>query len=34
VAECSCEWFNRFLDRALVFPTIGHENVAFFGDEG
>lgn len=34
VAECSCEWFNRFLDRALVFPTIGHEKVAFFGDEG
>ena len=31
VAECSCEWFNRFLDRALVFPTIGHEDVAFFG---
>ena len=33
VAECSCEWFNRFLDRALVFPTIGHEDVAFFGPE-
>ena len=33
VAECSCEWFNRFLDRALVFPTIGHEDVAFFGFE-
>ncbi|MCC6872665.1 MAG: DUF1998 domain-containing protein [Sandaracinaceae bacterium] len=24
VAECSCEWFNRRLDRALVVPTIGH----------
>ena len=33
VAECSCEWFNRYLDRALVFPTIGHEDVAFFGPE-
>lgn len=31
VAECSCEWFNRYLDRALVFPTIGHEDAAFFG---
>jgi hypothetical protein len=23
VAECSCEWFNRYLDRALVVPTLG-----------
>jgi hypothetical protein len=25
VAECSCEWFNRYLDRALVVPTIGQD---------
>lgn len=31
VAECSCERFNQFLDRALVAPTLGHEDVAFFG---
>jgi hypothetical protein len=31
IAECSCEWFNRFLDRALLVPTIGHEpELAFF----
>jgi hypothetical protein len=30
IAEPSCEHFNRFLDRALVFPTLGHEGVAFF----
>ncbi len=31
IAECSCERFNRFLDRALVVPTIGNEPaVAFF----
>jgi hypothetical protein len=31
VAECSCEWFNRRLDRALVVPTIGHpSDLAFF----
>lgn len=30
IAEPSCEQFNRFLDRALVFPTIGHEGAAFF----
>ena len=23
IAECSCEWFNRYLDRALVIPAIG-----------
>jgi hypothetical protein len=31
VAECSCERFNRYLDRALVVPTMSHEaEVAFF----
>jgi hypothetical protein len=31
VAECSCERFNRYLDRALVVPTIGNdEDLAFF----
>ena len=31
VAECSCEWFNHWLDRALVVPVIGvDEGVAFF----
>ena len=31
VAECSCERFNRYLDRALVVPTIGHPAaLAFF----
>jgi hypothetical protein len=31
IAECSCEWFNRFLDRALVVPTVGNpESLAFF----
>jgi hypothetical protein len=29
IAECSCERFNQYLDRALVVPTIGHENMAF-----
>ncbi len=29
VAECSCERFNQYLDRALVVPTLGHEDVAF-----
>lgn len=32
VAECSCERFNQFLDRALVASTLGEEGVAFFGD--
>lgn len=32
IAECSCERFNRYLDRALVVPTIGHDPaLAFFG---
>jgi hypothetical protein len=31
IAECSCERFNRYLDRALVVPTIGHPaELAFF----
>ncbi|MBK6692738.1 MAG: DUF1998 domain-containing protein [Myxococcales bacterium] len=31
VAECSCERFNRYLDRALVVPSIGHSaDLAFF----
>jgi len=33
IAECSCERFNRYLDRALVLPTIGHDpGLAFFKD--
>ena len=33
IAECSCEWQNRFLDRALLVPTIGHDaDLAFFRD--
>jgi len=32
VAECSCERFNRYLDRALVVPTMGRPpDLAFFG---
>jgi hypothetical protein len=32
IAECSCERFNRYLDRALVVPTMGHDPaLAFFG---
>lgn len=32
IAECSCERFNRYLDRALVVPTVGHPpELAFFG---
>ena len=32
VAECSCERFNRYLDRALVVPALGHPaDLAFFG---
>jgi hypothetical protein len=31
VAECSCERFNRYLDRALVVPTLGRaRELAFF----
>lgn len=33
IAECSCEWQNRFLDRALVVPTIGNDpELAFFAE--
>jgi hypothetical protein len=33
IAECSCEWQNRFLDRALLVPTIGNDpELAFFKD--
>ena len=33
IAECSCEWYNRFLDRALLVPTIGNDpELAFFKD--
>lgn len=33
IAECSCERFNRYLDRALVVPTIGNpEGLAFFAE--
>ena len=29
--ECSCERFNRYLDRALVVPSIGHPaELAYF----
>lgn len=31
VAECSCERFNQYLDRALVVPVIGVEDASFFG---
>jgi hypothetical protein len=34
IAESSCEQYNRFLDRALVFPTLGHEDLAFFREPG
>jgi hypothetical protein len=30
IAEPSCEQFNGFLDRAMVFPTMGQEGAAFF----
>lgn len=31
IAECSCERFNRYLDRALVVPTVGRpRDLAFF----
>jgi hypothetical protein len=33
IAECSCERFNRYLDRALVVPSIGHPpELAFFSE--
>jgi hypothetical protein len=30
IAECSCERFNRYLDRALVVPTLGHDPALAF----
>jgi len=33
IAETSCEMRNEYLDRALVVPTLGHEDVAFFSLE-
>jgi len=33
IAECACERSNRYLDRALVVPTIGHDpELAFFSE--
>ena len=33
-AECSCEWFNRYLDRALVVPTLSYDDeLAFFAKQ-
>jgi hypothetical protein len=33
VAEPACERFNRYLDRALVVPTLGHpDRLAFFAE--
>lgn len=33
VAEPACERFNRYLDRALVVPTLGHDpTLAFFSE--
>ena len=33
IAEPSCERFNRYLDRALVVPTLGHDPaLAFFSE--
>ena len=34
VAETSCEWSNRYLDRALLVPTFDCDNAAFFFGEG
>ncbi len=33
IAECSCEWQNRFLDRALLVPTIGNSPILAFFQE-
>ncbi|MFO0558005.1 MAG: DrmB family protein [Polyangiales bacterium] len=33
IAECSCERFNRYLDRALVVPTLGHPATLAFWSE-
>ncbi|MEH8410085.1 hypothetical protein RAG99_27535, partial [Klebsiella pneumoniae] len=32
VAETSCEKGNRYLDRALLVPTLEHTEAAFFKD--
>jgi hypothetical protein len=32
ISETSCEQRNELLDRALVVPTVGPENAAFFED--
>lgn len=32
VSETSCEFGNRYLDRALVVTTLGHEDAAFFDE--
>jgi hypothetical protein len=33
IAECSCERYNKYLDRALVVPVIGHaRELAFFSE--
>lgn len=33
IAECSCERYNKYLDRALVVPTLGHPpELAFFAE--
>ena len=34
VAETSCEMRNDYLDRALVVPTLGVQDAAFFPDQG
>ncbi len=34
IAECACERFNRYLDRALVVPTIGNDaSLAYFAEQ-
>ena len=30
IAETSCEWFDQYLDRALVVPTIENLGAEFF----
>lgn len=32
ISEPSCERMNRDLDRALVVPTVEHDELAFLGD--
>ena len=33
IAESSCERFNRYLDRALVVPALGHDRALTFFEE-